>query len=60
METAQSIMDKVINNLQKIHVASVPEMRMMINAIEILERLKGMMKVEIVEEVTESDENQGE
>lgn len=38
----------------------LPEMRMMINAIEILERLKGMMKVEIVEEVTESDENQGE
>lgn len=60
METAQSIMDKVINNLQKIHVASVPEMRLMINSIEILEQLKGMMKLEIVEEEAKNDEDQGE
>ncbi|MDY4007486.1 MAG: hypothetical protein SOY94_01305 [Candidatus Limiplasma sp.] len=58
METAQSIMDKVINNLQKIHVAGVSEQLLMINAIEVLEKLKGMMTLEIVEEDGENDEDQ--
>lgn len=59
METAQSIMDKVINNLQKIHVAGVTEQRLMINAIEVLEQLKGMMTLQIVEENENNDQDQG-
>ncbi len=58
METAQSIMDKVINNLQKIHVAGVVEQRLMVNSIEVLEKLKGLMTLEIVEEDGENDEDQ--
>ncbi len=59
METAQSIMDKVINNLQKIHVAGVTEQRLMINAIEVLEQLKGMMTLQIVEDDENNDQDQG-
>lgn len=59
METAQSIMDKVINNLQKIHVAGVMEQRLMLNAIEVLEKLKGMMTLEIIKGEDGNDENQG-
>lgn len=60
METIQSIMDKVINNLQKIHVAGVTEQRLMINAIEVLDKIKGMIQTNIVEEEQQNDENQGE
>lgn len=60
METVQSIMDKVINNLQKIHVAGVVEQKLMINAIEVLEKIKGMITVDIIEEETQNDENQSE
>lgn len=60
METIQSIMDKVINNLQKIHVAGVTEQRLMINAVEVLSQIKGMIKTEIIEEGTQDEENQGE
>lgn len=60
METIQSIMDKVINNLQKIHVAGVVEQKLMINSIEVLEKIKGMITVNIIEEENQDDENQGE
>lgn len=60
METIQSIMDKVINNLQKIHVAGVTEQRLMINAVEVLSQIKGMIKTEIIEEGTQDEENQSE
>lgn len=59
METVQSIMDKVINNLQKIHVAGVMEQKLMINAIEVLDKIKGMITVEITQEEESNDENQG-
>lgn len=59
METIQSIMDKVINNLQKIHVAGVMEQRLMINSIEVLEKIKGMISANIIEEESENEENQG-
>lgn len=60
METIQSIMDKVINNLQKIHVAGVTEQRLMINAIEVLDKIKGMIQTNIIEEGTQDEENQSE
>lgn len=60
METIQSIMDKVINNLQKIHVAGVTEQRLMINAIEVLDKIKGMIQTDIIKEETQDEENQGE
>ena len=60
METIQSIMDKVINNLQKIHVAGVTEQRLMINAIEVLEQIKGMISTEIIKEDDGNDENPSE
>lgn len=59
METVQSIMDKVINNLQKIHVAGVTEQRLMINSIEVLEKIKNMISVKIVNDEGESEERQG-
>lgn len=60
METIQSIMEKVINNLQKIHVAGVTEQKLMINSIEVLEKIKGMITVEIIKEESDHDKNQGE
>lgn len=60
METIQSIMDKVINNLQKIHVAGVTEQRLMINSIEVLEKIKSMISVNIIKEESENEENPGE
>lgn len=60
METIQSIMDKVINNLQKIHVAGVTEQRLMINSIEVLEKIKSMISVNIIKEENENEENPGE
>lgn len=60
METIQSVMDKVINNLQKIHVAGVTEQRLMINSIEVLEKIKGLITVEIIEEESQDAKNQGE
>lgn len=60
METIQSIMDKVINNLQKIHVAGVTEQRLMINAIEVLDKIKGMIQTNIIEEEQQDDKNQSE
>lgn len=57
METIQSIMDKVINNLQKIHVAGVNEQRLMINSIEVLEKIKNMISVDIIKEDGVNDEN---
>lgn len=60
METIQSIMDKVINNLQKIHVAGITEQRLMINAIEVLDKIKGMIQTDIIEEEKQSDEGQSE
>ena len=58
METVQSIMDKVINNLQKIHVAGVMEQKLMINSIEVLEKIKSMIQVDIIKEGEENDEGQ--
>lgn len=60
METVQSIMDKVINNLQKIHVAGVNEQRLMINSIEVLEKIKGLITTNIIEEEGKNEENHGE
>lgn len=60
METVQSIMDKVINNLQKIHVAGVTEQRLMINSIEVLEKIKNMITVSIIEEENKNEENPSE
>lgn len=60
METIQSIMDKVINNLQKIHVAGITEQRLMINAIEVLDKIKGMIQTDIIEEEKQSGEGQSE
>lgn len=60
METIPSIMDKVINNLQKIHVAGITEQRLMINAIEVLDKIKGMIQTDIIEEEKQSDEGQSE
>ena len=56
METVQSIMDKVINNLQKIHVAGVTEQRLMINSIEVLEKIKSMITVKIIDDEGEAKE----
>lgn len=56
METVQSIMDKVINNLQKIHVAGVTEQRLMINSIEVLEKIKNMITVKIIDDEGEAKE----
>lgn len=58
METVQSIMDKVINNLQKIHVAGVMEQKLMINSIEVLEKIKSMIQVDIIKEGEGNDEGQ--
>lgn len=55
METVQSIMDKVINNLQKIHVAGVIEQKLMINSIEVLEKIKNMISVDIIQEESKSE-----
>lgn len=55
METVQSIMDKVINNLQKIHVAGVTEQRLMINSIEVLEKIKSMITVKIIDDESEAE-----
>lgn len=60
METVQSIMGKVINNLQQIHVAGVREQRLMINSIEVLEKIKGMITTNIVEEEIQNEKTQGE
>lgn len=60
METIQSVMDKVINNLQKIHVAGVTEQRLMINSIEVLEQIKGMITTNIVKEESRNEETEGE
>lgn len=60
METIQSVMDKVINNLQKIHVAGVTEQRLMINSIEVLEQIKGMITTNIVKEESRNEEAEGE
>lgn len=59
METIQSVMDKVINNLQKIHVAGVTEQRLMINSIEVLEQIKGMITTNIVKEESRNEETEG-
>ena len=58
METVNSLLAKVANNLEKIHVAGVAEQKLMINSIEILRKLSEIVQVNITEVENAHDERE--